>query len=73
MNDKRSRMDFQEKGKRIIHLLLPLLKVENDEFVIRKTTFGESQADTIGVGRTASAIQSKRRHFGGVQYFRYKS
>lgn len=50
-----------------IYLLLPFLKVENDEFVVRKATLGESQADTIGVGRTASAIQSKGRHFGAVR------
>ena len=38
------------------HLLLAFLQIEKDEFVIRKATFGKSQADTIGVGRTASAI-----------------
>jgi len=53
---RRSRIVFQEKRKRVTHLLLPFLKVEKHEFVIRKATFGESQADTIGVGRTARAI-----------------
>ena len=50
-------------SKQHAYLLLALLKVDMHQFVIRKATFGESQADAIGVGRTESAIKSKSRHF----------
>ena len=41
---------------RVTHLLLPLLQVEKHEVIICKITFGESQADTISIGRPARAI-----------------
>jgi hypothetical protein len=68
---RRSRIVFREKW--VTHLLLPLLKVEKHEFVIRKATFGESQADTIVVGRTSRAKQSESWHFRAVHKFRRES
>ena len=53
--------------ERATHLLLPFLKVDKNEFVVRKAPFGESQADTIGVGRPVRAIQSKSWHFRVVK------
>jgi hypothetical protein len=49
--------------KKLAYLLLAFLKVNMNQFVIRKATFGESQADAIGVGRTESTIKSKSWHF----------
>ena len=62
---RRSRIVLQKKL--ITHLLLACLTVEEHEFLVRKATFGESQADAIGVGRTARAIKSEFRHFRAVQ------
>jgi hypothetical protein len=45
-----------DEREEITNLLLPFWKVEKHEFVIRKATFGEGQADTISVGRTAKAV-----------------
>ena len=56
---------FQEE--RATHLLFSFLEVEKHEFIIREATFGESQADTVGVGRTASAVQCKSWHFRAAQ------
>ena len=42
--------------RQVTHLLLPFLKVERHHVIVRKATFGESQADTVGIGRATSAI-----------------
>ncbi len=55
--------------KQLAYLLLPFLKVNMNQFIIRKATFGESQEDAIGVDRTASTIKSKSRHFRAAELF----
>lgn len=62
---RRGRVVFRERTT--THLLLSFLKVEQYELVIRKATLGESQSDTIGVGRTTRAVESKGGHSGAVQ------
>lgn len=55
--------------KWVTHLLFPLVKVDSHELIICEATLGESQADTVRVGRAASAVQGKSwRHFRG-KYF----
>lgn len=55
------------------YLLLSFLQVEKHELVVREATFGESEADTVGVGRAARPIESESWHFGLVQKFRHES
>ncbi len=55
------------------YLLLSLLQVEKHELVVCEATFGEREADAVGVGRAARAIESESWHFGGVQEFRHES
>lgn len=50
----------------ITHLLLPFLQVEKHEVVVRKPALSQSKTDTVGAGRTASAVQSKRWHCRGT-------
>ena len=41
---------------RYTHLLLAFLQVHKHKLVVREATFGKSQANTIGVCRTARTI-----------------
>jgi hypothetical protein len=59
-----SRIIFEQRW--ITNLLLSLLKVEKYEFIIRETTFGQSQSNTVSVCGPTGAIKSKGRHFRGV-------
>lgn len=55
----------KEKNNRFTntHLLLPFLKVEKHEFVVRKSTLSERQADSVRVSGPTSPVQSECWHF----------
>ncbi len=59
-------VDLSHRNQQGTYFLLPLLKVEKHQFVICKAALSESQADTIGVCRTASTIQNKSWHLPAV-------
>jgi hypothetical protein len=51
----------------ISHLLFAFCQVEHNKLKVREATLGESQADTVGISRTATAVESESWHLGGMQ------